>query len=92
MIIEMKLAGQMKKGDGPKSFATIQRVPGNGTITVKLIGTDGEREHSETKKVKANNSDDIFTMAECLQYHLDGCQGTNSMVHDYYRILEYFMD
>jgi len=87
-IIEMKLAGHMNKGDVPKYFATIHRVPGNDTITVKLISADGEREHL----VEANNPDDVFSMAECLQYHLDGCKGTNSMVHDYYRILEHFTD
>jgi len=87
-VIEMKLAGRMKKGDVPKYFATIHRVPGNEYITVKLISADGEREHL----VEANNPDDVFSMAECLQYHLDGCKGTNSMVHDYYRILENFTD
>ena len=76
-IIEMKLAGQMNKGDVPEYFATIHRVPGNG-----------EREHL----VEADNPDDVYSMAECLQYHLDGCKGTNSMVHDYYRILENFTD
>ena len=87
-IIEMKLAGHMNKGDVPKFFAIIHRVPGNEYITVKLISADGEREHL----VEANNPDDVFSMAECLQYHLDGCKGTNSMVHDYYRILENFTD
>jgi hypothetical protein len=85
-IIEMKLAGHMNKGDVPAYFATIHRVAGNAYITVKLISTDGEREH----RVEADNSDDVYSMAECLQYHLDGCKGTNSMVHDYYRILENF--
>jgi len=31
-------------------------------------------------------------MAECLQETLDGCVGTNSMIHDYYRELERFAD
>jgi len=87
-IIEMKLAGHMNKGDVPEYFATIHRVPGNDYITVKLISADGEREHL----VEANNPDDVYSMAECLQYHLDGCKGTNSMIHDYYRILENFTD
>ena len=87
-IIEMKLAGRMNKGDVPKHFASIHRVPGNDTITVNLINVDGEREHF----VEANNPDDVYSMAECLQFHLDGCKGTNSMVHDYYRILENCID
>lgn len=87
-IIEMKLAGRMKKGQLPEYFATIHRVPGNDYITVKLISADGEREHL----VEANSPEDVFSMAECLQYHLDGCKGTNSMIHDYYRILQMFAD
>ncbi len=87
-ITEMKLAGRLNKNNLPEYFATIHRVPGNDYITVKLISADGEREHM----VEANNPDNVYSMAECLQYHLDGCKGTNSMVHDYYRILENFID
>jgi hypothetical protein len=87
-ITEMKLAGRLNKNNLPEYFATIHRVPGNDYITVKLISADGEREHM----VEANNPDDVYSMAECLQYHLDGCKGTNSMIHDYYRILENFTD
>jgi hypothetical protein len=84
----MKLAGHMNKGDVPAYFATIHRIPGNAYITVKLISADGEREHL----IEADNPEDVFSMAECLQYHLDGCKGTRSMIHDYYRILEHFTD
>lgn len=87
-IIEMKLAGRLDKNNLPEYFATIHRTPGNNYITVTIIGPDSEREHI----VEADNSDDVFSMAECLQYHLDGCKGTNSMIHDYYRILQDFMD
>ena len=87
-IIEMKLAGRLNKQNLPEYFATIHRVPGNDYITVKLINCDGEREH----QAEADNPEDVFSMAQCLQYHLDGCKGTNSMVHDYYRILENFID
>ena len=87
-IIEMKLAGRLSKNNLPEYFATIHRVPGNDYITVKFIGTDGQREHL----VEAYNPDDVYSMAECLQFHLDGCKGTNSMIHDYYRILENFTD
>jgi len=90
-IFEIKLAGHIKKGQmTPDCFATVHRVPGSDTITVKFTTADGtgDREH----QVKADNFCDVFSMAEYLQYHLDGCHGTNSMVHEYYRILEYFMD
>lgn len=87
-IIEMKLAGHMKKGDVPKHFASLHRIPGQEMITVKLISGDGERTH----QVMADDETDVFSMAEILQECLDGCRGTNSMVHDYYRLLQYFMD
>lgn len=84
-IIEMKLAGHMKKGDVPRHFATIHRIPGQAMITVKLISCDGERTH----QVRADDEGDVFSMAEILQECLDGCRGTNSMIHDYYRLLQH---
>ena len=89
-IYEMKLAGIIDKKTGtPIAFATLHRVPGSDTMTVTISQPDGSnREHV----VEVDKPEDVFSMAECLQYHLDGCKGTNSMVHDYYRILEYFTD
>ena len=87
-IYEMKLAGRLNKNSVPEYFATIHRVPGSDTFTVTIIGPDSEREHI----VEADNPEDVYSMAECLQYHLDGCKGTHSMVHAYYRLLEYFTD
>ena len=87
-IIEMKLAGRLNKQNLPEYFATIHRTPGNDYITVTIIGPDSEREHI----VEVDSPEDVYSMAECLQHHLDGCKGTNSMIHDYYRILENFID
>ena len=88
-IYEMKLAGKLDKETGsPIAFVIIHRVPENDYFTVTILGPDGEREHI----VEANNPDDVYSMAECLQYHLDGCKGTNSEISDYYRILENFTD
>lgn len=84
-IIEIKLAGQMVD-NLPTYFATIHRVTGDPYFTVTIIGPHGEREHI----VETDSPEDVFSMAECLQYHLDGCKGTNSMIHDYYRILQHF--
>ena len=85
-IVEMKLAGRRGKNKLPEFFATIHRVPGDPLITVTIIGPDASREH----RVEADSPEDVFSMAQCLQEHLDGCKGTNSMVHDYYRILQHF--
>jgi len=89
-IYEMKLAGAIDKKTGmPIAFATLHRVPGSDTMTVTISqSSGGAREHV----VEVDSPEDVFSMAECLQYHLDGCKGTNSMVHAYYRILEYFTD
>lgn len=87
-IFEMKLAAVTTKGNVPKHFATLHRTPGNPYITVTIISAASQREHL----VEADNPEDVFSMAECLQYHLDGHKGTNSMVHDYYRLLQQFTD
>jgi len=89
-IYEMKLAGAIDKKTGlPIAFATVHRVPGSDTMTVIISQpSGGDREHV----VEVDNPEDVFSMAECLQYHLDGGKGTNSMIHEYYRVLEYFTD
>ena len=51
--------------------------------TILTPGTPNGREHH----VQADCEEDIYSMAECLQHELDGCRGTNSMIHDYYREL-----
>ena len=87
-ITKIELAGRLNKNNLPRYFATIHRVPGNNYLTVTIIGHDSEKEHI----AEAGCPEDVFSMAECMQYHLDGCKGTNSMIHDYYRILENFID
>ena len=73
----------------PGHYATAQRRTGSGTapnvvvVTILTPDVPNGREHHVT----ADCEDDLFSMAECLQHHLDGCQGTNSMIHDYYREL-----
>jgi hypothetical protein len=36
--------------------------------------------------VSPNDRTDQYSMAECIQFQLDGCHGTNSMKHDYLRM------
>ena len=36
--------------------------------------------------------DDQLSMAQCIQYQLDGCRGTNSMIHDYLRLISLLAD
>ena len=42
--------------------------------------------------VLANDRDDQYSMAEGIQYQLDGYHGTNSETHDYFRIIEMLAD
>ncbi len=67
------------------NYATAVRRRGSDHIEVTILTPDvpDGREHS----VLAGCRDDIFSMAECLQHHLDGHRGTNSMIHDYYNEL-----
>jgi len=90
-IFEIKLAGRIKTGQiAPECFATVHRVPDSDTLTVKFTTADGtgDREHL----VEADNTEDVFSMAQCLQERLDGYKGTNSEIHDYYRMLNQFRD
>jgi hypothetical protein len=38
------------------------------------------------------DGDDVFRLAQKLQFEIDDVAGTNSMVHDYYRILQQMSD
>jgi hypothetical protein len=43
-------------------------------------------------RVSPDDRDDMFSMAECIQFQLDGCHGTNSMKHDFFRMITLFAD
>ena len=77
----------------PGHYATAQRRANAGNvphIVVTLLTPDMPegREHFVT----ADCEEDIRSMAECLQHHLDGCRGTNSDIHEYFRELQRFQD
>ena len=73
----------------PRAFATIRRPRGSEYIEVTIDWPSGR---SRKHLVAADDRDDQFSMAEGLQETLDGCRGTNSMVHDYLREIERFAD
>ena len=90
-ITSIQLAGEVDKGKGqklPRAFARISREAGSDYITVEILGPGAEHTHN----VQADCEEDVWSMAECLQYHLDGHKGTNSMIHDYFRLLQHFAD
>jgi len=74
----------------PGNYATIIRRTGSDHIEVTILTPrlpDGRVHH-----VQADCRDDLWSMAECLQYQLEGVRGTNSMIHDYFRELQRFAD
>jgi len=71
-----------------RAFAKISRKTGDEHITVELLMPSGERTHH----VQADDADDLWSMAECLQETLDGYRGTNSDIDEYYRELRRFAD
>ncbi|MEN6384785.1 MAG: hypothetical protein ABFD79_06270 [Phycisphaerales bacterium] len=42
--------------------------------------------------VSPDDKDDQFSLAECIQFQLDGCNGTNSIKHDYFRMISLLAD
>jgi hypothetical protein len=71
-------------------YATITRRSGSDYIEVQILTP--ELPDGKMHSVDADSREDAMSMAECLIFHLEGCRGTNSMIHDYYRELERFMD
>jgi len=83
------------KGDSGAT-GTIQRASGENVIEVTIstprCGRFGV--HSRVRKLTANAryENEQFAVATTLQEALDGCRGTNSMIHDYYRLIQQLGD
>ncbi len=67
-------------------YATAQRKTDGKNKTEMIVVTTMSPEHAVGRDhfVNAECEDDIFSMAECIQMFLDGYEGTNSDIHDYY--------
>ena len=90
-VTSIELAGEVEKGKGqklPRAFARISREVNSDYITVEVLVPG----HEHTHHVQADCEEDLWSMAECLQFQLDGHKGTNSMIHDYLRVLQRFAD
>lgn len=87
-IAEITLAGSNKQDGTSRGFAVINRPGRSEYIEVKLAMPN----ENKTFRVLADCQEDVWSMADCLQYHLEGAKGTNSDIQGYYRILEHFMD
>ncbi len=88
-ITSIELAGSIEAGKRlPRAFAKVSRANDCEHIEVTIIRPGSERKHV----VRANCQEDIRSMAECLQNQLDGCDGTDSEIEEYVRVLQHFAD
>jgi len=74
----------------PRAFARVSRKPGDDHITVEILAHD--REKCRTHHVQADCEEELRSMAEILQHTLDGYDGTNSEIDEYFRVLQHFAD
>lgn len=58
----------------------------DGANVIATIYIDGKLE--QTHVVGHSQEENLFEMARRVQRALDGAQGTNSMIHDYYRLIQ----
>jgi hypothetical protein len=75
--------------EGNNHYATITRQPGGEFVEATIVYPDQPR---RIHQVQADCQEDLWSMAECLQFHLDGCRGTNSMINEFYEELRRFAD
>lgn len=79
--------------DGSAGHVAIERQPGSTTIRIDSIVRDPKRGQQawKTWELDAAVSDEnLFKVALEVQFRCDGCTGTNSMIHDYYREMQRF--
>jgi len=94
-IASIELAGTSKNilRDGtpglPRAFARICRAMGSVHFKVEIISSDHKLDRTH---VRADDQAAIRSMAERLQRTLDGCEGTNSEIEEYVRVLQNFAD
>ena len=90
-ITSIELAGSIESGKRlPRAFARICRPNDCDHIQVEILAPD--RTECRTHHVQADCEEDIRSMAEGLQWILDGYDGTNSEIQEYVRVLQHFTD
>jgi hypothetical protein len=66
------------------SFVTVSRRIGSPTIHASILTP---REHFELS-ARADDRDGLLDLAARVQQAIDGHRGTNSMIHDYYQLVQ----
>ena len=88
-ITTIEFAGTIEAGQKlPRTFAKAHRKLDSDLIEVTIFFPDGEKTHH----VQADCDEDIWSMAECLQCHLDGARGNRGDINVYYGELRHFAD
>jgi len=76
--------------------SAIERKSGGNVIEVTIrtprTGRFGVHFRNRTLTANARYENEQFAVATALQEAMDGCQGTNSMIHDYYRLIQRLAD
>lgn len=66
------------------TFATVSRKTGSPFIEAEILAPQITRK----RRAQADDSNSVFQLASEIQFHLDGCLGTSSMIHDYFQQIE----
>ena len=69
-------------------FASLTRKRSTNWIDIEILTPEIELQSA----VPADNRDEQWIAAQHIQEALDGVRGTNSMIHDYFRIFECLAD
>lgn len=70
------------------SYAQLRRKPGSEVIEVELLTPTLNRTHY----VRADDPEDQWSMAECLQETLEGRRGTGLDIRTYFSVIEHLAD
>ena len=91
-ITSIEMAGQIDKTTKlPHAIARITRkidAPHGRCLDVEILRPATEK----TYRWAADPEADLWTLAAALQHQLDGHRGTNSMIQEYHRVLQYLAD
>ena len=81
--------------EGSAGHVAIERERSSRTVRVDSIIRDPKRGQQAWKSWELDadiSAEDLFKVAIEVQFRTDGCTGTNSMIHDYYREMQRFVD
>ena len=85
-ITSLTFAGTIEKGQiAPCAFATASRKIGSEFIEVEINTPSGDFQHI----VDADCEEDVWSMAKCLQHHLDGTTGSNAGINQFHRAMKF---